>query len=111
MRGNTNKLTSEEVKEITEIIAKCASDESGKVMIVNNGLVEQGAWVIGYKNTWYHVLQNHDLISDEITYQISLIYSLGVCGDNVVSIDNDGNMEYVIVEAEEAEDDESDSGF
>jgi hypothetical protein len=46
-------------------------------------------------------MQNHDLITDEITYQISLIYSVGVNGDSVVHVYANGNMELVVVEAED----------
>ena len=89
---------------VKEIMAIAASRENEKIPVSSNDTFELAMWVITYDGLLWQVSQIHDLITDEMQYEVHFVEAVVPNFNGYVEIANDGHMTLCEVEIAEGED-------
>ncbi len=91
------------------LMAIAASRESEKMNIYTDSLTSRYMWVVVYDQLLWQIIQIHDLVTDELSYQVQFVEGIVVNPFCYVEIANDGTMELCEVEEEDINSEEGDN--
>lgn len=88
---------------IIDIIEIASNRENEKIHVSSTDEFELGMWIVSYDGLLFQVSQIHNLITDDIQYEVHFVEAVVPNTNSYVEINNDAKMQLVEVEYESDE--------